>query len=85
MKSSATLLSLAAAVPAAYAIAFAGPVPTDISPNRAQVEANPLPTQAPSVQELKKRQTNANPNTCGWVDGDFGMSNPAICYTTITN
>jgi hypothetical protein len=72
MKHFATLLSIGAALPAAEGIAFAGPAPTDTSPERGLVGSNPEPTTAPSVNELRKRQKNLYPNTCGWVDGDFG-------------
>jgi hypothetical protein len=60
-------------VPTAYAIAFDGPAPTNINPERALVGTKPRPTHEPSVIELKKRQTGSSPETCGWVDGDFGM------------
>lgn len=76
MKSSSTLLSLAATISAAYAIAFAGPAPTSVSPERVQVESIPLPTPGPPAEELKKRQTNLYPNTCGWVNGIWCMYSP---------
>ncbi|KAH7081624.1 hypothetical protein BKA63DRAFT_562159 [Paraphoma chrysanthemicola] len=64
-------LGLLAIAPTAYAVAFDGPAPTNINPERALVGTNPRPTEGPSVNELKKRQTGSSPETCGWVDGDF--------------
>ena len=73
MKQLTTLFSLVAALPAAHAIAFGGPVPTGTSPERALDGNNPKPTKGPSVGELFKRQSNLFPETCGWVDGDYCM------------
>ncbi|KAF2031093.1 hypothetical protein EK21DRAFT_100025 [Setomelanomma holmii] len=66
-----TILNLVAALSLAYGIAFDGPAPTNISPHRALIQTNPRPTEGPSVEELKKRQTGSSAETCGWVDGDF--------------
>lgn len=74
MKQSNILVSLVAALPAVHGIAFGGPVPTATSPERALDGTNPKPTKGPSVSELRKRQSNLFPETCGWVDGDFCMS-----------
>lgn len=71
MKYSAAIVGLIAALPAVQGIAFGGPAPTDTSPERAQNGINPVPTKGPSVSELKRRQTNFYPETCGWVDGDY--------------
>ena len=68
MRWSNVLASFAAAIPAVYGIAFAGPEPTAVSPERAL--DNPKPTLGPLISELRKRQ-NAFANTCGWVDGDI--------------
>jgi hypothetical protein len=69
----AVIFSLAAALPAVFGIAFEGPIPTAINPERALMGTSPKPTTAPSVNELRKRQSSSSPATCGWVDGDFGM------------
>ncbi|KAH8727891.1 hypothetical protein GQ44DRAFT_769951 [Phaeosphaeriaceae sp. PMI808] len=66
------LFNLAAALPAVHAIAFGGPVPTDISPHRALDGISPKPTTAPSVNELRKRLSR--PETCGWVDGQLSSA-----------
>lgn len=65
-------LFLAAALPAVHGVAFAGPEPTAIDANRAFGSMNPKPTEGPSLNELKKRQS-LDPETCGWVDADFCM------------
>lgn len=68
-----SVFSLVAALPAAHAVAFGGPVPTDKSPNRAFDGMTPRPTNGPSINELRKRQSNLfSPEVCGWVDGDLG-------------
>jgi hypothetical protein len=64
------ILSLVAAVPVAYGVAFGGPAPTDISPDRALEGTSPIPTRGPSVEELRKRQSFSEA-TCGWVSGDL--------------
>ena len=75
MKCSETLLSLAAALPAVQAVAFIGPTPTAISPALALLEGtSPKPTIPPSNDELKKRQTNTSPESCGWIDGVYCKS-----------
>jgi hypothetical protein len=66
------IISLVAALPSVYGIAFGGPAPTDIGPDRALDGTSPKPTRGPSVNELRKRQSSSQ-ETCGWVDGDFGM------------
>ncbi|CAO2654297.1 Nn.00g110300.m01.CDS01 [Neocucurbitaria sp. VM-36] len=71
MKQSSTLFSLVAALPVAQAIAFGGPAPTATSPERGLDGTNSKPTKGPSVSELRKRQSNLFPETCGWVDGDY--------------
>ena len=73
MKCSTSLLSLVAALPAVRGVAFPGPAPTAASLGCAQEETSPEPTTAPSIDELKKRQLNVNPETCGWVDGVYCM------------
>ncbi|KAF2134814.1 hypothetical protein P153DRAFT_380628 [Dothidotthia symphoricarpi CBS 119687] len=70
MKYSALLFSLVAVVPAAHGIAFGESTPTAKSPQRALDEMSPKPTKGPSVVELRKRQSDVGPETCGWVDGD---------------
>ncbi|KAH3962700.1 hypothetical protein HBI73_159580 [Parastagonospora nodorum] len=70
------VLSLVAALPSTYAVAFGGPAPTDISPDRALEGTSPKPTRGPSVEELRKRQSSSQA-TCGWVDGD--ISNALTC------
>ncbi|KAL6707582.1 hypothetical protein ACN47E_003931 [Coniothyrium glycines] len=88
MRFSIAVLSLAAATPVVYGIAFEGPAPTAVSPERVQIESKPQPTQAPSVDELKRRQTNRNPNTCGWIDEDLdsgvtcSMGRTCMLYTS---
>ncbi|KAF2653414.1 hypothetical protein K491DRAFT_705825 [Lophiostoma macrostomum CBS 122681] len=72
-----TLLGALAMLPAANCIAFGGPAPTETAPIRVQEGWTPKPTKGPSVAELKNRQTNLDPETCGWIDGDF--SNPISC------
>lgn len=64
------VFSLVAALPAAHAVAFGGPVPTDLGPDKAFGGMSPKPTNGPSINELRKRQNDAG--LCGWVDGDFG-------------
>jgi hypothetical protein len=63
-------LAVAALLPVVNGVAFGGPAPTDTIP--ALDGITPKPTVGPSINELRKRQTNLNPETCGWVDGDFG-------------
>jgi hypothetical protein len=72
------ILSLVAALPSAYAVAFGGPVPTDTSPNRVLEGMAPEPTNGPSINELRKRQSSASPEICGWVDGILGTQNPKL-------
>jgi hypothetical protein len=69
---SSVLLSLVAALPAAYGVAFGGPEPTAIGPDRALDGMSPKPTKGPSQNELRKRQTGSWA-TCGWLDGDVCM------------
>ncbi|KAH7390682.1 hypothetical protein BKA66DRAFT_568618 [Pyrenochaeta sp. MPI-SDFR-AT-0127] len=71
---STILVSLAAALPAAHGIAFGGPAPTAASPERAMDGTNPMPTKGPSVSELRKRQANLFPETCGWIDGVYSSA-----------
>jgi hypothetical protein len=68
------VFSLVGAVllPVVKGVAFGGPAPTEDT--RALDGITPKPTLGPSINELSKRQTNLNPETCGWVDGDFGTS-----------
>jgi hypothetical protein len=63
------LLSLVAALPAVYGVAFGGPEPTAVGPDRALDGMSPKPTKGPSLNELRKRQTGSWA-TCGWLDGD---------------
>jgi hypothetical protein len=70
---SSVLLSLVAALPAAHGVAFGGPEPTEAGPNRALDGMSPKPTNGPSFNELRKRQTGLY-NTCGWLDGDICTS-----------
>jgi hypothetical protein len=65
---------VAAMLPVIHCIAFGGPAPTATSPDRAVDGWSPKPTKGPSVSELRRRQTNDNPETCGWIDGDIGKS-----------
>lgn len=71
MGHSTALVSLIAALPAAYGIAFVEPAPTATSPDRALDVTIPKPTQGPLVSELRKRQTDLFAATCGWIDGDL--------------
>jgi hypothetical protein len=73
------LSSLAAALPAAYGAAFGGPEPTPVSPDRGFGGMGPKPTKGPSMNELKKRQSSVDPETCGWVDADFCMLISCSC------
>jgi hypothetical protein len=66
-------LSLVAALPTTYGVAFGGPEPTAIGAERVFGDMSPKPTTAPSVNELRRRQ-NFGPETCGWVDADFCKS-----------
>ncbi|KAH9864507.1 hypothetical protein J1614_010441 [Plenodomus biglobosus] len=77
MRRSISLFSLVAALPAVHGLRFQGPAPTGISPERALNINIPAPTPGPLANELKKRQTNLSPATCGWVDGD--MSSGVTC------
>jgi hypothetical protein len=72
------ILSLVAALPSAYAVAFGGPVPTDTSPNRVLEGMAPEPTNGPSINELRKRQSSVSPEICGWVDGILGTQRPKL-------
>ena len=72
MRCSTSLLSLVAALPTVRGIAYPGPAPTAANLGRVQQETSPEPTTAPSIEELKRRQLNVNPETCGWVDGEYG-------------
>lgn len=67
---SCVLLSLVAVLPAAYGVAFGGPEPTQVNPDRALDGMSPKPTNGPSFNELRKRQSGLY-NTCGWLDGDI--------------
>lgn len=71
MRQSTLIASLVAALPAVNGVAFGGPAPTAIRPERALEVSPPVPTQGPLISELKKRQTNLFPATCGWIDGDL--------------
>ncbi|KZM25321.1 hypothetical protein ST47_g3479 [Ascochyta rabiei] len=71
MKCLISLLSLVAVLPAVQGIVFGGPAPTAATLKRALDSALPKPTIAPTNDELKKRQTNLHPETCGWVDGIY--------------
>jgi hypothetical protein len=73
MKRSLSVLSLALALPAVRGIAFSGPAPTDAFAELATSGITPKPTSAPSNEELKRRQSNSDPETCGWVDGIYCM------------
>lgn len=73
MKCSVSILSLALALPAVRGIAFGGPAPTAAVAELVLTGTSPKPTVAPSNEELKRRQTNLNPETCGWVDGIYCM------------
>jgi hypothetical protein len=66
------LFSLVAALPGAHGVAFGGPEPTQVNPDRALEGFSPKPTNGPSLNELRKRQTGLY-NTCGWLDGDICM------------
>ncbi|KAI8939075.1 hypothetical protein NX059_004914 [Plenodomus lindquistii] len=79
MHFSTRLLSYLTVLPTIYALRFEGPLPTGINPERAFDIAIPEPTQGPLIYELKKRQTNFSPETCGWVDGDW--SSGVTCRT----
>ncbi|KAF1357900.1 hypothetical protein EJ07DRAFT_126366 [Lizonia empirigonia] len=73
MKCSKTLLSLVAAIPVVRGAAFGGPTPTAACHDRVLDGTSPRPTIPPSNDELKKRQTNLTPETCGWVDGIYSL------------
>ncbi|KAH6643901.1 hypothetical protein C7974DRAFT_429887 [Boeremia exigua] len=77
MKGTSSLVSLLAALPAVRGAAFAGPSPTSTSPNLALGGMSSKPTAPPSIEELRKRQTNLYPETCGWIDGVY--SNSVTC------
>lgn len=74
MKCSKKLLSLVAAIPAVRGAAFGGPTPTAACYDRVLDGTSPKPTIPPPNDELKKRQTNLSPETCGWVDGIYCRS-----------
>jgi hypothetical protein len=69
-----TLLSLVAALPGTYGVAFGGPEPTALGAGRVFGGMSPKPTKAPSVNELRTRQSSVDPETCGWVDAEFCKS-----------
>ena len=69
------LIGLIAALPLAQGVAFGGPAPT--GPDRAVVGHAPEPTKGPSAFELRRRQSDIGPETCGWVDGIWGKRLPA--------
>jgi hypothetical protein len=71
MRDLQTLLGALALLPAVNCVAFGGPAPTETAPIRVQEGWTPRPTKGPSIAELKKRQTNLYPETCGWIDGDY--------------
>ncbi|KAF9695306.1 hypothetical protein EKO04_006799 [Ascochyta lentis] len=71
MKCSVSLVSLVAALPAVQGVAFGGPAPTAAMLKRDLDPDSPKPTIPPLSNELRKRQTNLNPETCGWVDGIY--------------
>jgi hypothetical protein len=66
------LLGLLGLLPTVSCVAFGGAAPTEVNPDRALAGWNPKPTNGPNVAELRKRQSNAE--TCGFIDGDYGMS-----------
>lgn len=70
------LLSTVAVLPLAHAVAFGGPAPTGVEPDRAVNGFSPKTTQGPSVAELRKRAYNLYPETCGWVSGDLCEQSP---------
>ncbi|KAF2273992.1 uncharacterized protein EI97DRAFT_435639 [Westerdykella ornata] len=65
------LFSLIPLLPAASCIAFGGPAPTDVGPDKALNGFTPKPTHGPSISELQKRQRSFGVNTCGWIDRDY--------------
>ncbi|KAF2822741.1 hypothetical protein CC86DRAFT_409527 [Ophiobolus disseminans] len=68
------IFNIVAALSAAHAVAFRGPVPTDTSPSRVYNGMSPKPTNGPTGNELRKRQSNLSPEICGWVDGDLSSA-----------
>ncbi|KAF2796575.1 hypothetical protein K505DRAFT_415632 [Melanomma pulvis-pyrius CBS 109.77] len=84
------LLGAIVVLPMTDSIAFGGPAPTATSPNRAVDGWSPKPTKGPSVAELRRRQTNLNPETCGWIDGDIdsaltcNIGRTCMLYTSST-
>ncbi|KAF2835126.1 hypothetical protein M501DRAFT_1061102 [Patellaria atrata CBS 101060] len=51
-------------------VSFEAPHPTQLLKD--VVGFTPKPTEAPSPQELKKRQLSVGANTCGWQGGSYG-------------
>ncbi|KAF1930250.1 uncharacterized protein M421DRAFT_418568 [Didymella exigua CBS 183.55] len=74
MKYSVSITSLAIALPAVQGIAFGGPASTAIIAGLAPRGTSPKPTVAPTREDMKRRQTNLYPETCGWVDGVYSLS-----------
>src|SRR5690242_2823156 len=73
MNSISSLFSLLAALPAVQGVVFAGPSPTSTSLASVAVGISLRPTIPPSLEELRKRQTDSSPEICGWVDGVYCM------------
>ncbi|KAF3029161.1 hypothetical protein E8E12_000386 [Didymella heteroderae] len=74
MKRLSSVLGLALTAQGARSIAFSGPASTVAIAELATIGTSPKPTLAPSNEELKRRQTNINPETCGWVDGIYSLA-----------
>ncbi|KAF2195119.1 hypothetical protein K469DRAFT_743770 [Zopfia rhizophila CBS 207.26] len=87
MQYSVALLGALAVLPAVNCVAFGGPAPTVFSPNRVLEVWSPKPTKGPSIAELRRRQSNLFPETCGWQSGDLSSAvtckygNTCMMYT----
>jgi len=65
-------------IPMVNGIAFGGPEPTVFGAFPAR-EAKPIPTKAPTIADLRKRQSNLYTETCGWIDNDLGTYSSSNC------
>ncbi|KAJ4992542.1 hypothetical protein SVAN01_01925 [Stagonosporopsis vannaccii] len=74
MRSTSLLPGLLAVLPAVRGVAFASPSPTSTSLENVAAGISLKPTTPPSVEELRRRQTDSFPETCGWVDGIYSLA-----------